>query len=100
MVPTILAIPASNSVVHGYRIAVTPDRILGRSESVRSTISLAIAPLGPLVAGVMLSASSPRTTIAFFSVFALLLAMWGTLSRSIRAAPSLDELDTLASEQL
>jgi hypothetical protein len=92
MAPTILAIPASNSVVHGYRIAMTPDRILGRSESVRSTMSLAIAPLGPLVAGIMLGATSARATVAVFAGAALVLAAWGTLSASIRRAPTLDEL--------
>ena len=78
--------------MHGYRIAMTPDRLLGRSESVRSLISLLIAPLGPLAAGVLLGAVSARATIAVFAGFALVLAVWGTLSPSIRAAPSLDEL--------
>jgi MFS transporter len=95
ILPTALAIPSTDSVVHGYRIAMTPDRLLGRAESVRTTISLLIAPLGPLVAGVLLDATSARATIALFAVFGLVLAMWGTLSRSIRAAPSLDELDDL-----
>jgi hypothetical protein len=96
ILPTALAIPSTDSVVHGYRIAMTPDRLLGRAESVRSTISLLIAPLGPLAAGVLLSAGSARATIAVFAVFGLVLAVWGTLSPSIRAAPSLDELDDLA----
>jgi MFS family permease len=98
MLPTALVIPATNSIVHGYRIAMTPDRLLGRAESVRATISLAIAPLGPLVAGAMLGVSSARTTIALFVAVALLLALWGTSSASIRAAPSLDELELLAEE--
>jgi len=93
ILPTALAIPSTDSVVHGYRIAITPDRLLGRAESVRSTISLLIAPLGPLVAGVLLDAVSARATIATFAAFGLVLAAWGTLSPSIRAAPSLDELD-------
>lgn len=92
ILPTALAIPSTDSVVHGYRIAMTPDRLLGRAEAVRSTISLLITPLGPLVAGVLLGAASPRTTIAVFAAAALVLALWGTLSPSIRAAPSLDEL--------
>jgi hypothetical protein len=95
ILPTALAIPSTDSVVHGYRITMTPDRLLGRAESVRSTISLLIAPLGPLVAGVLLDAVSARATIALFAAFGLVLAVWGTLSRSIRAAPSLDELDDL-----
>jgi MFS family permease len=92
MLPTALAIPSTDSVVHGYRIAMTPDRLLGRAESVRTTISLAIAPLGPLAAGALLGAVSARATIAVFAAFALVLAVWGTLSPSIRAAPRLEEL--------
>jgi MFS family permease len=92
LLPTALAIPSTDSVVHGYRIAMTPDRLLGRAESVRSMISLLIAPLGPLIAGVLLSAASPRAAIAVFAASGLVLAVWGTLSPSIRAAPSLDDL--------
>jgi hypothetical protein len=73
-------------------IALTPDRLLGRSGAVRTTIALGIAPLGPLVAGVLLGAASGRATVALFAAFALARALWGTLSPSIRAAPSLDEL--------
>ena len=96
MLPTGFVIPSTDSIVHGYRIAMTPDRLLGRSEAIRATISLAIAPLGPLVAGVMLGMTSPRVTIAVFVAVALVLAAWGTLSPSIRAAPDLEELDSLA----
>jgi transmembrane secretion effector len=92
ILPTALAIPSTDSVVHGSRIAMTPDRLLGRAESVRSTISLLIAPLGPLIAGVLLGAASARATIAVFAATGLGLAVWGTLSPSIRTAPSLDEL--------
>jgi hypothetical protein len=86
------AIPSTDSVVHGYRIAMTPDRLLGRSESVRSTLSLLIAPLGPLLAGALLGVSA-RATVAAFAAAALALAMWATLSPALRAAPSMDELD-------
>jgi MFS transporter len=93
ILPTALAIPSTDSVVHGYRIAMTPDRLLGRAESVRSTISLLIAPLGPLMAGFLLGAASARATIAVFAAAGIVLAVWGTLSPAIRTAPSLDELD-------
>jgi MFS family permease len=100
LVPTGLAIASSDSVVHGLRLAMTPDRLLGRAESVRSTISLLIAPLGPLAAGLLLSTTSPRVTIAFFFVVGVGLAGWGTLSPSIRAAPSLDEVMALPAEPI
>jgi MFS family permease len=95
ILPTALAIPSTDSVVKGYQLAMTPDRLLGRVESVRSTIALLIAPLGPLTAGFLLDAVSERATIAVFAGFGLALAVWGTLSPSIRAAPSLDELAEL-----
>jgi hypothetical protein len=92
ILPTAIAIPSTDSVVNGYRIAMTPDRLLGRVESVRSTIALLIAPLGPLAAGFLLGAVSARATIGVFAAFGLVLALWGTLSPSIRTAPSLDAL--------
>jgi Na+/melibiose symporter-like transporter len=92
---TALAIPSTDSVVHGYRIAMTPDRLLGRVEAVRTTMSLLVAPLGPLAAGLLLGAVSARTTIALLATVALALAVWGTLSPSIHAAPNLDQLEDL-----
>ena len=96
LLPFAIAAPVTDSVVDGYRVAVTPDRLIGRVESVRSTIALLIAPLGPLVAGFLLSTVSLRTTGAVFTACGIVLALWGTLSPSIRNAPSLAELDELA----
>jgi MFS family permease len=95
VVPFGLAAPVTDSVVVGYRVAMTPDRLLGRVESVRSNIALLVAPLGPLVAGIMLDAVSARATMAVFASIGLVLSLWGTLSPAIRDAPSLDELDAL-----
>jgi hypothetical protein len=41
---------------------------------------------------VLLSIVSARATIAVFAAAGLVLAVWGTLSPSIRTAPSLDDL--------
>jgi MFS family permease len=95
ILPTALAIPSTDSVVHGYRIAMTPDRLLGRAESVWTIIALTIAPLGPLIAGVLLSTASARATIGLFAAVGVVLAVWGTLSPAIRTAPNLDELHEL-----
>jgi MFS family permease len=95
ILPTALAIPATDSVVHGYRLAMTPDRLIGRVESVWSTIALLVAPLGPLVAGLLLDNVPARAAIAVFAAFGLALAVWGSLSPSIRTAPSLHELDAI-----
>jgi MFS family permease len=95
ILPTALAIPSTNSVVHGYRMAMTPDRLLGRVESIWRTISLLITPLGPLVAGFLLDTVPARAAIGLFAAVGLVLVVWGNLSPSIRAAPSLQELDGL-----
>jgi fucose permease len=88
IVPFGLAAPVTDSVVVSYRIALTPDRLLGRVESVRSSIALLVAPLGPLAAGLLLGAASARATVAVFAAVGLALALWGTLSPSIRDAPT------------
>ncbi|HEY1368543.1 MAG TPA: MFS transporter [Gaiellaceae bacterium] len=95
VVPFGLAAPVTDSVVVGYRVAMTPDRLLGRVESVRSNIALLVAPLGPLVAGLLLDSVSARATMAVFAAVGLVLSLWGTLSPAIRDAPSLDELAAL-----
>jgi MFS family permease len=92
ILPTAIAIPVTDSVVIGHRLAITPDRLVGRVESVRLSIALLIAPLGPLAAGVLLSAVSARATVAVFAGLGLVLALWGTLSQAIHDAPSLDAL--------
>jgi MFS family permease len=92
ILPTALVIPSTDSVVVAYRLAMTPDRLVGRVNGVTSAIALLLAPLGPPAAGLLLEAVSERATIALFAVCGLVLAVWGTLSPSIRSAPSLDEL--------
>jgi hypothetical protein len=84
-----------NAIVIGYRVAIVPDRLTGRVNSVARTIALCGAPLGPLAAGLLLGSFSARTTVAIFAGAMLLLAVIGTVSPSIRNAPSLDDLDDL-----
>jgi MFS family permease len=87
--------PSVNAVIIGYRVAVVPDRLTGRVNSVARTIALCGMPLGPLSAGLLLGSFSARTTIAIFASFLFVLCVFATLSSSIRNAPSLDELDDL-----
>jgi len=95
VIPFGLCAPVTDSVVVGYMTAMTPDRLLGRVESVRLTIALTAAPFGPLLAGYLLDALSSREAVAVFALIGLGLAVWGTLSPAIRAAPSLDELEAV-----
>jgi predicted MFS family arabinose efflux permease len=92
VLPVSFAIPAGNAAIIGYRTAVTPDRLIGRVSSVARNLALLGQPLGPLAAGLLLGAASPRVTVLFFTLVSATLAAWGTLSPSIRRAPSLAEL--------
>ena len=96
IVPFGIAAPITDSVVDGYRVAMTPDRVLGRVEAARTTIALMAAPIGPLAAGLLLEHVSARATIAVFATFALSLLAWGALSPVIRSAPRLEELEAAA----
>lgn len=92
LLPQTLAMPVTDTVLAAYRFAVTPDRLIGRVASVTRNIAFVIAPLGPLTAGFLLGAVSARGAIAVFAGISLALAVWGTLSPSIRRAPSLDDV--------
>jgi hypothetical protein len=93
--PVAFVFPSVNSVVIGYRVAIVPDRLTGRVNGVARTIALCGSPLGPLSAGLLLGAVSARETMAILTGLMLALAVLVTLSRSIRNAPSLSELDAL-----
>ena len=86
--------PNTDSAIAAYWYALTPDRLVGRVLSVSSTLRVLAVPLGPLVAGLLLSSASPRATIALFTGWTLAAAVVGTFSSSIRAAPRLDDLTT------
>lgn len=91
-----VTLPVTNSVVDSYRLAIIPDRLLGRVETVASQIGLAIAPLGPLAAGLLLSSTSPRVTVACFLLFSASLVVWGMLSPALKHAPDVRDLDAYA----
>jgi hypothetical protein len=88
-----VAIPSTDSVVHAIRIATTPDRLVGRVDSAARNIGLLISPLGPLLAGFLLSNTSERATVAVFAAGGLVLALWGSTSRVIKDSPSLTALE-------
>jgi MFS family permease len=89
ILPTMVAIPTTDSVVWPYQLALTPDRLQGRMQAAVSSITLGMGTIGPLAAGFLLANVSERATIAVFAATGLTLAVWGTLSPSIRGAPSI-----------
>lgn len=90
--PFILFNPTVNAMIIGYRVAIVPDRLQGRVNSVARSLALLGLPLGPVVGGLLLGSFSARATVAFLLVGFVLLAVLTTASRAIRAAPSFDEV--------
>jgi MFS family permease len=95
VLPVAFVSPWLNSVIVGYRTAVTPDHLVGRVSSVARNLAFLGMPLGPLSAGFLLGNLSAKASILVLSSISVVLALWSTLSPSIRQAPSLDELDQL-----
>jgi MFS family permease len=84
--------PNTDSAVAAYSYALIPDRLIGRAMSASNTLRAVAAPLGPLAAGLLLASVSPRITIAALMAPTLTAAVFGTISKSIRQAPPLEEL--------
>lgn len=84
--------PTLNAMIIGYRVAIVPDRLQGRVNSVARSLALVALPLGPVVAGLLLGSFSARVTVAAFVSFLAVIAVIATVNRSIRAAPSFDEV--------
>ena len=93
LLPAGFVVPWMNAVIIGYRTAVTPDHLIGRVSSVARNLAFIGMPLGPLVAGLLLDGYGTRATVVVLASLAAALAVWSTLSPSIRNAPSLAELD-------
>src|SRR2546430_17575033 len=68
LLPQAFLQPTTNSVVIGYRFAMTPNRLIGSVNSVARNIALLAYSPGPLAAGFLLGAVSARATLAVFGV--------------------------------
>jgi MFS family permease len=88
--------PNTDAAIAAYNYALIPDRLIGRALAVSDTLRVAGAPLGPLVAGLLLASTSPRVAVALLAAATLAIAVPGTLSAAIRDTPRLEELTTAA----
>ena len=85
--PLAFFIPTQNAMIIGYRVAIVPDRLQGRVNSVARSLALMALPLGPVVAGVLLGAFSARATVLVLLLWVTAIAIVTTASRTIRGAP-------------
>lgn len=84
--------PNTDAAIAAYSYALIPDRLIGRVMTAANTLRVTTTPLGPLVAGLLLSVASPRTTIGVLMGSTLAAAALGTASKSIRQAPPFESM--------
>ena len=81
--------PNTDSAVAAYSYALIPDRLLGRAMAASNALRAVTAPLGPLVAGLLLTHTSARVTVLVLAAPVVVAAALGTLSPSLRHLPTL-----------
>lgn len=84
ILPQSFVIPSTDTALTAYRYRVIPDRVLGRVTSVIANIGLLMSPVGSLGVGLLLAHLAEREAVGVFAGVALALAVWGTLSPSLR----------------
>jgi len=81
--------PAYDIVAYTYRIAVIPDALQGRVNSVFRLISWGVRPLGFALTGVLLERAGGVTTVLIIAGWLALVALVTTFNRHVRDAPAL-----------
>jgi predicted MFS family arabinose efflux permease len=84
-------IPFYNTAYVSYRLALTPDALRGRVNSVARLIANGLAPLGLAFTGFMLQAVGPQFILLLLVGLQAGLALVATLNTAIRQAHSLKE---------
>ncbi len=81
------------SVTHlSYRLALTPDELQGRVNSVFRLIAFGSQPLGLILTGALLQAIGPVATVVVLFVPQFILAVAATLNPGVRNARTVTEV--------
>jgi predicted MFS family arabinose efflux permease len=87
-----IVVPIYNSVQFSYRLALIPDHLQGRVNSVFRLIAFGSEPIGLAVTGFMLQAIGPIPTILVLFVPQCALAIAATLNKHLRNAKPIGEI--------
>jgi predicted MFS family arabinose efflux permease len=82
-----LLAPIYNVVQFSYRVALIPDALQGRVNSVFRLLASGLQPLGAGLCGVLLEHAGAVWTVVFFAASYFALAIASCCSRSVRQAP-------------
>ncbi len=84
--------PTYDIVQYTYRIAIIPDMLQGRVNSVFRLISWGVRPLGFALTGLLLERAGGVTTVLIISGWLALVALVTTFNRHVREVPALNAL--------
>jgi hypothetical protein len=91
-----LVVRSSNSAMAAYQIHVTPNAMIGRSESAAAFGRVAMIPLGSASAGILLEFIGRVPTTLIFSMTMAVAAIVASLSRPVTSIPRTTELHDVA----
>ncbi len=88
--------PVYNVVQMSYRLALIPDELQGRVNSVFRLIAFAGQPIGLAVTGLLLEAFNPLVTVLAFMALQAFVSILATVNSHVRNAKPLTELEPAA----
>ena len=87
-----VVVPVYMMVQFSYRLALIPDRLQGRVNSVFRLIAFGSQPIGLALTGVLLQVIGPIATVVVLAIPQLVLAIVVTLNPHVRSAPHIAEV--------
>ena len=94
-VVSFIVVPIYMMVQFSYRLALIPDRLQGRVNSVFRLIAFGSQPIGLALTGALLQVLGPIPTVIVLAIPQLVLAVAVTFNRHVRHAPPIAEVHTL-----
>jgi predicted MFS family arabinose efflux permease len=91
---TFVLFPLYNVVQLSYRLALIPDELQGRVNSVFRLVAFAGQPIGLAITGFLLEAFNPLVTVLAFMALQAFVTLLATINHHVRHAKPLSELET------
>ncbi len=87
-----MIVPIYMVAQYSYRLALIPDRLQGRVNSVFRLIALGGQPIGLALTGLLLQFIGPVPTVVLLFVPQLVLVIAATLNKHVRHARPIEEV--------
>jgi predicted MFS family arabinose efflux permease len=82
--------PVYNVVQFSYRVALIPDALQGRVNSVFRLLAFGFIPLGAALSGVAIEELGVKAAVLLFTAWLAMLAILTSMSRPVRDAPPIE----------